>query len=246
VIISRNWGDQKADLKPEKMVDIELGYTWTGSKGAISANVYLMEYWDMLLETGKLSDVGYAIKENVGRSYRRGIELAGAWTPLTWLQVDANTTLSTNKILDFVGYFDRIDSDWNYLDGQQEIAFGKTDILMSPSVVGMLQLTFRPLRQTSVSLNGKYVGEQYIDNTSSRERMIPDYFVANLSATHTFDLGAGTLEASAYVNNIFNHLYYADGWTYNVYDCDKQMIIADMGIFPQAPANFMLKLAYRF
>lgn len=246
VIISRNWGDDKADLKPEKMVDIELGYTWSGAKGAFSANIYLMEYWDMLLETGKLSDVGYAIKENVGRSYRRGIELAGAWTPLTWLQVDANATLSTNKITHFIGYFDRIDSDWNYLDGQERIDFGETDILMSPSLIGMLQFTFRPFKQTTISLNGKYVGEQYIDNTSSSERMIPDYFVANLSATHTFHIGEGTLEASVFVNNLLNHLYYADGWTYNVYDCDKQMIIADLGIFPQAPANFMVKLAYRF
>ena len=76
--------------------------------------------------------------------------------------------------------------------------------------------------------------------------MIPDYFVANLSATHTFHIGEGTLEASVFVNNLLNHLYYADGWTYNVFDCDKQMIIADLGIFPQAPANFMVKLAYRF
>jgi iron complex outermembrane receptor protein len=57
-----------------------------------------MEYWDMLLETGKLSDVGYAIKENVPRSWRRGIELAANWKALEWYQVGGNITLSTNKI----------------------------------------------------------------------------------------------------------------------------------------------------
>jgi iron complex outermembrane receptor protein len=86
------------DIRPEKMLDIEIGYEYSGENLALSANIYLMEYWDMLLETGKLSDVGYAIKENVPRSWRRGLELAAEWKPLEWLQIGGNMTLSTNKI----------------------------------------------------------------------------------------------------------------------------------------------------
>ena len=96
-LIYQNGGDGKReDLKPEKMVDVELGYTYSAPKVTASANLYFMEYFDMLLETGRLSDSGYAIKENAGRGYRRGIELAVAWDALPWMRIDANTTLSLN------------------------------------------------------------------------------------------------------------------------------------------------------
>ncbi|MBR2947925.1 MAG: TonB-dependent receptor [Bacteroidales bacterium] len=246
VIISRNLGEETKELKPEMMLDIEIGYSYESEKVAASANIYLMEYWDMLLETGKLSDVGYAIKENVGRGFRRGIELAAAWKPLKWLTIDANTTLSLNKINDFKGYFDRINSSWEYLPGQQEIDFGQTDMLMSPSVIGMLQFSFKPFKKTTISINGKYVSKQYIDNTSSDLRAIPEYYVVNLMASHSFNLPTGVIELSGYINNLTNHLFYADGWTYNVYDTDSGKIVSDIGIFPQAPINFMLKLSYKF
>ncbi|MBR5862884.1 MAG: TonB-dependent receptor, partial [Bacteroidales bacterium] len=61
------------DIRPEKMLDVEIGYEYVGERLSLSANLYMMEYWDMLLETGKLTDVGYAIKENVPRSWRRGV-----------------------------------------------------------------------------------------------------------------------------------------------------------------------------
>ena len=246
VIISQNYGDDISELKPEMMLDVEVGYSYESEKFAASANIYLMEYWDMLLETGKLSDVGYAIKENVGRGFRRGIELALGWKPLKWLSIDANTTLSLNKLKDFKGYFDRINSSWEYLPGQQEIDFGETTMLMSPSVISMLQFSFRPFKNTTISINGKYVGKQYIDNTASQERAIPEYYTLNLMATHTFTLPSGAIELSGYINNLTNHLYYADGWIYNVYDVDSGKIISDIGIFPQAPINFMIKVGYRF
>jgi iron complex outermembrane receptor protein len=98
------------DIRPEKMLDIELGYEYVGERVSVSANLYMMEYWDMLLETGKLTDVGYAIKENVPRSWRRGVELAATWEPLSWLQFGGNMTLSTNKIKAYTAYYEMYDN----------------------------------------------------------------------------------------------------------------------------------------
>lgn len=262
VIFSRNSGSERTDLKPEKMVDVEIGYVYESPAVTASANLYFMEYWDMLLETGKLSDVGYAIKENVGRSYRRGVELAAAWKAAEWLKVDANMTLSLNKILDYTAYCDNVryvtgadgEVSEEYTGGQTAIDFGRTDMLMSPSVVGMLQLSFRPfatfagnsLKTTTLSVNGKYVGRQYLDNTASAERTVPGYFVSNLSLTHEFSLGGGFLGIGGYVNNLFNNMYYADGGAYNKYDIGSGKVVSDVWVYPQAPVNFMLKLTYRF
>ena len=252
------------DIRPEKMVDVEIGYEYLTERLSLSANIYMMEYWDMLLETGKLSDVGYAIKENVPRSWRRGVELAAAWKALPWLQVGGNITLSTNKIRSYTAYYDMYDNmnDWGYL-GQKQIVYENTDILMSPSVIGTANVTFRPfvsldgsLNSAYISWNGKYVGRQYYDNTSSADRSIPAYFVADLSLGYELPLSRSILSQSSgeksslsfsfHVNNLFNHMYYADAWLWRAYFQQEDSFCNSIGLYPQAPINFMFKVGWRF
>ena len=260
------------DIRPEKMLDVEIGYEYVGERLSLSANLYMMEYWDMLLETGKLTDVGYAIKENVPRSWRRGVEVAASWEPLSWLQVGGNITLSTNKIKAYTAYYEMYDNmnDWNYL-GQHAVDFSNTDILMSPSVVGMSSVTFRPFVSASGSLNsayltwnGKYVGRQYYDNTSSSERAIPAYFVADMSVGYSvpldfarddtaschFDRPKGVAKSSSltfsfHVHNIFNHKYYADAWLWRAYFQQDDLYYSETGLYPQAPLNVMFKVTLK-
>ena len=250
------------DIRPEKMLDLEAGYEYASERLSLSANIYMMEYWDMLIETGKLTDVGYAIKENVPRSWRRGLELAASWKALAWLRMGGNITLSTNKIRNYTAYYEMYDNmnDWNYL-GQHHVDFVNTDILMSPSLVGMADLTFRPfassagsLNSAYLSLNGKYVGKQYYDNTSSDERAVPAYFVADLSLGYevplrkSFDFmdDDSSLSFSLHVHNLFNKMYYADAWLWRAYFKQEDAFYAETGIYPQAPANIMFKVSYRF
>ena len=250
------------DIRPEKMLDLEAGYEYASERLSLSANIYMMEYWDMLIETGKLTDVGYAIKENVPRSWRRGLELAASWKALAWLRMGGNITLSTNKIRNYTAYYEMYDNmnDWNYL-GQHHVDFVNTDILMSPSLVGMADLTFTPfassagsLNSAYLSLNGKYVGKQYYDNTSSDERAVPAYFVADLSLGYevplrkSFDLmdDDSSLSFSLHVHNLFNKMYYADAWLWRAYFKQEDAFYAETGIYPQAPANIMFKVSYRF
>ncbi|MGN1210106.1 MAG: TonB-dependent receptor [Candidatus Cryptobacteroides sp.] len=255
VIITNNLGGNREELKPEKMLDVEIGYVFSAPNVTASANVYLMEYWDMLLETGRLSDVGYAIKENVGRGWRRGVELAVAWQPSSVLRVDANLTLSTNKIKDYVAYLAEYDNlyDWNFI-GHKTTSYSQTTMLMSPSVVANGQISLTPfknicnnsLKTTTLTLNGKFVGKQYWDNTHSASRCIPSYFVANVALSHEFSLPYGVLGLGAYVNNALNTLYYADAWVYRAYFRAEKYEYQEEGVFPQAPINFMFKVSYSF
>ena len=245
-------GTDSNPIKPEKMVDFELGYTYTGSRFSASANLYAMEYRDMLLETGRLSSSGYAIKDNVARGYRRGIELAAAWTPAQWLTVDGNATFSANRIKDYVCYVEV----WGGEPYEtRPYSYGDTDMLLSPSVVGMLRASLSPwkgsargsLKTTTLSIDGKYVGRQYIDNTMRDAMKIPAYFVANLSLSHEFDLGSGKLGLAGYVNNLFNNLYYAYGWRYEGCYVDESLPIEyGIGVYPQPETNFMFKVTYSF
>ena len=250
------------DIRPEKMLDVEVGYEYYSEKLSYSANLYLMEYRDMLIETGKLTDVGYAIKENVPRSWRRGVELAAAWNAFSWFGIGGNITLSTNKIRNYTAYYEMYDNmnEWNYL-GQHMVIFENTDILMSPSLVGAASITFKPfvslqgsLNSVNLSLNGKYVGKQYFDNTSSADRSIPAYFVSDLSVGYELPLNSvsglfeksNTLRFSIHVNNLFNNMYYADAWLWRAYFQQEDDYISSVGIYPQAPANLMFKVAWNF
>lgn len=256
IIASNNLGGTSLELKPEKMLDVELGYEYSSEKFSGSANLYFMEYRDMLLETGRLSDSGYPIKDNVDRAYRRGLELSAAWQTAAWLRIDGNATVSANKIRKYNDSAACIDSfdNWNELGYSQVYAtFDKTDILLSPSLVGMLQVSLTPfsgssgsLRNTSLSLNGKYVGRQYLDNTSSAERSVPAYFVSNLALSHEWAISGGSVGVAAYVNNLFNRKYFADGGAWKYYSVADDAITGGVYIYPQATRNFMLKLTYSF
>ena len=254
VIESNNLEGASRELKPEKMLDIEAGWNYASPRFSAGINLYLMEYRDMLLETGELSASGYAIKDNVDRSYRRGVELTAAWKPFSNLTIGANTTLSTNKILDFTKYYEVYDNlDWWTYMGQQTEHFDKVTMLMSPSVVGMGQLSWTPLQNlargsfktTTLSLDAKYVGQQYWDSTEDPDRCIPAYWVANAALTHEFALKTGKLGLGLYVNNVLNRLYYADAWVWRAY-FQEDGWYQEEGVFPQAPRNFMVKVSYRF
>ena len=248
--IKNAWLSDQPDvaLKPEKMLDMEFGYSFNAEKVSAAVNVYLMEYWDMLLETGKLSNVGYAIKENVDRGWRRGVELSVGYEPLRWLRADADFTFSSNKIRDYREYVPNVDAyeSWVMTGRTTEFEYGTTSMLMSPSVLGSLRLTFVPWKRATVSVDGKYVGRQYLDNTMTISRSIPAYFVSNLAVSHTFELNKGSLGLSFYLNNIFNNMYYADGWCWKNIVEEDGALVDGIGIYPQAPLNYMLKVSYRF
>ena len=131
----------------------------------------------------------------------------------------------------------------------RDCGFEKTDILMSPSVVGMASVTFKPfagksnsLKSAYATLSGKYVGKQYYDNTSSQEQSIPAYFTGDLSMGYEIS----SLAFSFHVHNIFNRKYYADAWLWKAYFQQEDAYYSEIGIYPQAPAGFMLKVACRF
>ena len=244
--IKENIKGEMIPLRPESMLDIEAGYQFRGARFTGSANLYLMEYRDMLLETGRLSSSGYAIKENVGRGWRRGVELVAAWTPASWLRADGNLTLSTNRLRSFTAYLE------NWVDGgyRQEV-YENTPMLLSPSLIGMGRLALSPLqgawKPLTLTLSGKYVGKQYWDNTGSEDRCIPAFFVTDLSLTHSFRLRGGyDLGVSLYVNNLLNLEYYAYAWVYRAWQGGADPIYLEAGLYPQATRNFMGKITLSF
>ncbi|MBP5211215.1 MAG: TonB-dependent receptor [Bacteroidales bacterium] len=177
------------DIKPETMFDYELGYRLALDRFSFEGNIYLMEYKDQLVTTGKIDADGYMIKENVDKSFRRGVELAAGWAPVRFFRLDANATFSINKVV------------------------GIGDLSYSPSAVAMAQMTLFPSQGSYIKLSGKYIGKQYCDNQSTEEYALPAYFVSNLEC----GLKWKTLEFNLNVNNLFNAKYVSYGYAGGYY-----------------------------
>lgn len=236
-------------IKPEKMIDYELGYRYNSLNGVqLGANFYYMDYHNQMVQTGKLTDIGYKLMENVKDSYRAGLEVE-ATIPL-WdnkVLIDANATFSSNKIKNYVAWFDHYDNqnNWNW-EGQIYKEYGTTSISYSPDIISAVGVTWQPSSVFYINLLGKYVGKQYMDNTSDDEKSIEAYFVNNLSAGYTFNKTSfGTFNLQVFVNNLFNKEYVANGWAATDTFADGTAVNW-IGYYPQATRNYMARLTLTF
>lgn len=241
-------GGNADQIKPERLFDYELGYRLHKADYAFNANLYYMKYKNQMVQTGKLNDVGYRLLQNVPNSYRAGIELAGSYTPVKMIRLDANVTFSQNKIKNYTAYYDKYDADWNPV-GQISEFHKTTNISFSPNVVSSGLVTFIPAQGVNISWMNKYVGKQYLDNTSDDKTSIPDYFFSNVVFGFTHKVkGLGEVQLQLYVNNVFNKKYIANGWAgaYYMEDSSEKQYADAIGYYPQAERNFMTRLSLRF
>ena len=234
-----------ADVKPETMLDLEAIYSYSGKRLSASACAYAMEYYDMLLETGRINDGGYTVKENTPRAYRRGLELKASLRATGTLRLDANMTLSRNRIRSYTAYLDNYDSDWNFI-GQTTEQYSNTDILLSPSVIAGAAICWTPSwMNCGIRFGSKYVGRQYWDNTSSLERMVPAYWTSDLEFGHRFDIrGKAGLKLGVVADNLFDRQYYAYAWVWRAVVGSEPY--QTEGVFPQAPFNGRLIISVEF
>jgi len=236
------------EIRPERLIDWEAGYSYSAADFTVQANLYFMEYKDQLVPTGRLSETGYVIKENVPVSYRRGIELAASWQPVKFLKLEGNLALSRNKIKDYTNWTDLYDNDndWNPLP-QKSTWYESTNLSFSPQSVGMAMVTLLPGKSTTLSLYGKHVGKQYFDNTSSESRSIPAYFVTGFRGVQSFRIrGESSLDLGLYIENLLDRKYFSNAWVYMAEFANGAPAYVEEGLYPQAGINFMVKISYKF
>ena len=228
---------QRERITHEKLIDYELGYSYRNRKTNLNANLFYMDYRDQLVLTGEINNVGNAIMTNVDKSYRFGLEGNAAFLFNRYLAFDFNFALSQNKILNFVDFVDEYDADWNYL-GQKETNLGTTDISFSPNVITGLNLKVTPIKHLDIVFQEKYVGRQYIDNTSTLSRSLDPYFTSNININYEWKQSLfKTLNFNLSINNIFNNKYCSNAWVYKALVGGAEYI--EDGYFPQAGINFM-------
>lgn len=230
--------------KAEKMIDYEVGTKWTGRTLRTGINFYYMDYTDQLILTGKLNDVGSYTRSNIQKSYRMGMEFETAVQISKKIILQGNFTISENKIPDYSEFVDTYDVNFDYL-GQSEIEYNNTTIAFSPSIIASGALHYTPFENSEISFITKYVSQQFLDNTQSKESELPAYVVSDFRFSYEIIKSKiPGFKFNVLLNNIFNTLYVSNGYTYGyIYDNSR---IRENYYFPQAGFNLMGQLTLVF
>ena len=229
--------DADHEPQPERLHDIEAGYSINSNKFAMQVNLFYMNYADQLVLTGEINNVGAPIFTNIDKSYRAGIELTFGWKISTIFEWEGNASFSRNKALGFTEYVD----NWSEPYGQIQKSLGTTDLAFSPGVIAGSTFKLKPAKNLALTFNSKYVGKQYIDNTSSNARCLDAWFVNDLMVNYSLTTDfIKKIDVNLSVNNIFSEMYESNAWIYRYYYDGVEY--SEDGYFPQAPAHFLIGL----
>ena len=221
--------------RPEYLQDYELGYERSGRRYGLQINGYFMNYQDQLVLTGAVNSTGDAIRTNVESSYRLGVETMLNVQISKRLVWSGNVTLSQNRIQNFK---ERM-TDYDTYD-QIVINHGNTDIAYSPSVIAGNTVTYS-VGSFEASLLSKYVGKQYLDNTSDEARSLEAYTTQDIRLKYTLKKGP---VFTLLLNNVLNEQYSSNGYTYS-YRYGGATTTENF-YYPQAGFNFLLGASIRF
>ena len=230
--------------KPEALRDWEGGIRWRKNKIAFNANGYFMDYKNQLVLTGAINDVGASIRTNVAKSYRTGVELEMRFAILHNLNWSANLTLSKNKLKNFMEVlYDYGDNFDQFIEVKNK--YRETDISFSPKVIAGSSITYTIVKSLEVALLSKFVGKQYLDNTSNNQRQIDSYFIQDVRLSYSLTpKGMRSISLSLLLNNLLDKKYQSNGYTYGF--LGGATSYRQNYYYPQAGRNFMLMLALRF
>jgi len=206
-------------VRPETVNDYEIGGTWTRGGLSFNATLFAMEFRDEIAAIGQLSLTGNPLTENVGASYRRGVELEGKWRLSSRVTASGNLALMRARILE-------------YYDAPSGNTYHDVEPLLTPPVVGNSQLEVQLTSQLSMILAGRYVDRSHLANDGNAALVTPAWWMFN----GTLAWHARTTEIRAQVNNLLNANAYAGGYTDGV----------TRYFFPIATRNVMVTTRFSF
>ena len=227
--------------KPEKLNDLELGWRLKAEKINLNVTAYYMKYKNQLVLTGALNDVGSPLRENVGDSYRLGLEVDATLSLSNQWSIRPNIAFSDNKNQ---GYYFQKDGILQNL--------GNTNIAFSPNVVAGNSFTFSPNKNIQISLLSKFVGKQFMGNIDSETSKLDSYFVNDLNVSYEIQTQKvfKSILFSALLNNIFDYKYVSNGYYYTYDDTwttpGTTTTLDGAGYYPQAGINFLVGMALKF
>ena len=237
--------------RAERLLDFEGGWQLAGEELQLGANLYYMRYKDQLVQTGEVSDIGEALTTNIPDSYRCGIELTAGWTPVRWLDLEANAALSRSRLLDFDEYVE----DWD--NGVTVLHYTDKALAFSPDAIvnGFATLHFGGFKAV---WHTAFVSRMYLDNSENVDRSLPAYSLSELGLSYALRprVSAGRLafikgiDLGVDFGNVFSARVAQSGWVYSAI-CESAghpegNRYYQIGFVPVAPLTAIGHVSLRF
>ncbi len=150
-------------VRPEEVLDLELGIDLSTPRLALAANFYAMEFTDEIALTGELSEIGLPLRRNVDESYRRGLEVDFRWQASPRWALLSSANLSRNRIEEWTQFYDVYDEAGAWIDSEP-ITYRDVPPLLSPEILLNLGLEWSR-SEASARLMARHVGDAHLDNT---------------------------------------------------------------------------------
>jgi iron complex outermembrane receptor protein len=184
-------------VRPETVHDVEAGAAYHGRGLAFSANVYSMDFRNEIAPIGAISELGAALRKNVDRSYRRGVEADATYRGIDRLTLTANASVSRNRIRDYV------DST-----GDTPVTYHDVSPLLTPTFQVFGRGAVAATRNLELALESRYQNRSYLTNTADANLILPAY--ADVSASLAWHFRR--YEVLARVNNLTDGKKYGSGY----------------------------------
>ncbi len=161
-------------VKPESVRDAEIGVRVDHARYDLQANVYSMDFRNDIARIGAPTASGSILRRNVGSSYRRGVELDGTYRLGRGIEIGGNVAVSDNRIAQFT------DSSRG-----TPVLRRNVEPLLTPRFLTAQRISVPIAGGLTISADGRYQGRAFLDNTSSPDRVLPDYYTVDAQARYT-------------------------------------------------------------
>lgn len=217
-------------VRPERLLDLELGASHERGRYQIGANLFWMEFWDEIVPSGGLDQFGVPRTGNAERTRHVGLELEGSAAVTERLSVYGNATLSRNRFVAFTEFVP--DASGGSVPRKRD---GKP-IAGFPEQVANVGVRYAAAGLT-IRISGAAAGRQYIDNSAGEGGdafVVDPYVLVNASIAYEPPF-TKDLRLSLDVNNILD---------------DHVLLFGNVGaagpqFFPTATRHAFFSMAYR-
>lgn len=169
-------------MKPESVIDNELGIRYSNKKLSLNANAYYMKFKNEITLNGYFGPTGILLHSNVDNSFRSGLE-TDVKLSLGHFVLINNSSISYNKI--------KVDNN-------------EYNPVLTPRIIINQDILYTHGHYTLV-LTGRYQGKSYIG--LSNENDLSSFFSLNGS----FKISLKHFEIDLFANNLTNKKYYTNG-----------------------------------
>ena len=181
-------------VRPEHVNDLEAGASFSAGRVSLSVNVFDMRFRDEIARTGATTPLGYDIRANVGRSYRRGVEFDASLAVSRNVDLRSTVTVSRNRIEE-------------YRDEGSGTTYRDIEPILTPAFLAGHQLTWRVSEALTLTVDSRYQGLSYLAPTGDERLTSPAFHVLDTGVRYRL----GSAVIGAYGRNLLNRRAFPSG-----------------------------------